>query len=207
MAAIQIVPKSVADLQAIVKPAGGLEFYPHGIFDTQSYVSATTVQLTYFTGTNADATLNNLEQPGALPENTYFEIHRIMCDPFIPPTTQATSAAPAALLDIWNLLFGTGRGIFTLFINSKKYGEEVLSMFHGTGGPIGFMAMTAAASNQTSYANNGVFDGGWYVGGRLVISPKSSFKAVLNWAAAQTLAAGNSNIRLVQQGVYYRPIQ
>lgn len=207
MAAIQIVPKSVADLQAIVKPAGGLEFYPHGVYDTQSYVSATTTQLTFFQTTNADVTLNNLEQPGALPENTYFEIHRIMCDPFIPPTTQATSGAPAALLDIWNLLFGTGRGIFTLFINSKKYGEEPLSMFHASGGPIGFMAGTAGASNFLSYANNGVMDGGWYVGGRLVISPKSSFKAVLNWAAAQTLVAGNSNIRLVQQGVYYRPVQ
>lgn len=207
MAAIQIVPKTVADLQAVIKPQSGLEFYPHTIYDTQSYVSAASTSLTFYTNTSADPTLNNLEGPGQLPENTYFEIHRIMADLFIPPTTQATSAAPTALLDVWNLLFGTGRGTFTFFLNSKKYGEEPLSMFHGSGGPIGFMAMTAAASNQTSYANNGVFDGGWYVGGRIVIGPKAAFKAVLTWGAAQTLAAGNSLIKLISQGVYYRPVQ
>lgn len=207
MAAIQIVPKSVADLAAIIKPQNGLEFYPHTLIDTQTYTSAATVSLTYFTGTNADPTLNNMEGPGQLPQDTYFEMHRAMVDLFIPPATQANSNAPTTLLDIFNLLFGTGRGIWTFFLNSKQYGPEPLSMLHGTGGPVGFMAGTAAASNFQSYANNGVFDGGWYIGGRIVIGPKAAFKATLAWSAAQTLTAGNTLIRQVLQGVYYRPVQ
>lgn len=214
MAEIRVTAKTVKDLEASIRPTTGLEFYPQVLYDTQTYTSGTTVgPVNYFATIQADKTLGNMEGASQLPEGQYFEVHRLFCDIFTPPFGSATAITAVQRLgsinDIFILVMGAGRGMWQATYQNKIYGPVPLSFLQASGGPGGAPVAwgTGTAPVEVEFATNGnIASGGYFMGGRLIYRPKSTFFHSLTWAAAQTLAAGNTNIRLCQQGVLYRPV-
>ena len=180
------------------------EVIPWVLYDSQSYVSASTVTLAFFQTVQTDKSLGNMEGAGQLPDPQFFEIYRIGLDVlFRPATALAVSTGP--LDDIAQLVL-SGRGTFTLALSNKNYGPFPLSLLHASGGPTGFGWGTNTAPLQIEFANNGIFDGGYPINGAITIPPKVGFSIVLNWPAALTLANGNTFLRAWMAGPLYRRV-
>jgi hypothetical protein len=203
----KVVPKTKAALLAQSNPqsASQPEVFPWVLFDTVSYVSGTTVTLSFFQTVQTDKSLGNMEGGGQLPDPQFFEIYKVGLDVLLRPAAQAGHAATGPVDDIAKLTL-SGRGNFIFSISNKNYGPFPLSFLHASGGPTGFGWATMTAEAQVSYANNGIFDGGYPINGSLVIPPKVGFSIVLNWPAALTLAAGNTNLRVWMYGALYRRV-
>lgn len=207
----KIQPKPRAALERLSKPVdlGGPEALAWQLFDVQTYISGTTTTLTFFTATRDDKTLGNMEGPGQLPEPQYFEIYGWNFDLLTP--VQNTAEGITGSINDLSLLLRGGRGTWEFSYNQKSYGIFPLESFHGTGGPTGFgwgLDNTAAGGtpSQTMYANNGIFDGGFWVGGSIVIAPKQAFSVRLSWSAAQTLANGNTSVKCSMFGTLHRKV-
>ena len=75
---VPVQPRTLAQLQEITTPApiagGNMEVYRHVLYDTQTYPAAGVAQLTFFATTNPDASLNNLEVGGSLPDPDYAQL-------------------------------------------------------------------------------------------------------------------------------------
>lgn len=198
-----------AELEMVANPqsANQPECFPYVLYDTQTYVDNTTTSLTFFTSTNSDKTLSNMEGSGQLPDPQWFEIHYMTCDLLATPVVNAghTAAALGNLQDV-QLLMDVGRPTFTLTISNKNYGPLPLNTCAALGGATGFGWGTFTAEASVAYANNGIpGSGGFPWGGALVIPPKMGFNVVLNWAAAQDIS-GNVPIRMGLCGVLYRRV-
>ena len=63
-------------------------------YDTQTFTSATTTELTFFQTTNADPTITNMRQGGTLPSPWSLQLHMITLDilSIIPVTINAAAA-------------------------------------------------------------------------------------------------------------------
>lgn len=182
------------------------EALPWVLFDTQAWTSTTTITQTYFQAVQNDKTLGNMEGPGQLPEPQYFEIHYIGADFLLSPNSVASIAAAGPLNDIAQFLFGQ-RGVFTFDVSNKKVGPFPLSFLHASGGPTGYLAITnAAAAQKNEFANNGIFDGGFCVGGSILIPPKVGFDVIVTLAAAATLQTTPLNVRIWMAGALYRRV-
>lgn len=199
--------KPKATLQAIANPenAGQPEAIPHVLFDTQTYVSASTTTLQFFATQQSDPTLSNMDQAGTLPDPQFFEIWNLGCDLLIDGTVSTVNLADGSLDDIAKI-FLVSRSIFTLVIAQKNYGQYPLSFLHTSGGPFGVGYGAAAATTGVQFGTNGPPDGGWNWGGAVVIPPKGSFRVNLQFAAAQTLLNGDTPIRFWMAGVLHRRV-
>lgn len=192
------------------------ESIPWWFYDTQTYTSGATTQLTFFAATQAARDLSNLVSGGQIPDPNFFAIHYINAD-FMqnaagtPYTTTAGIGAAVtnanALNDVGMLLL-SGRGRFTLTISDKQYGPWPLSVTGGTGAAQGFIAiagLTGAGNAQRSDFGYNALHGGAYIGGKIMIPPKVGFSVVVDWPAALTLT-GDYRVRLTKYGVYYRRV-
>jgi hypothetical protein len=204
---IRTVAKTRAQLDALALPSNARqpEALPWILYHQKTYTSGTTTKLTFFDAVESDDTLGNMETQGSLPDPQYFEIHYIGAD-FLLDATTAAGGEVGAIDDVAKLLF-TGRGTWTLSIAKKAYGPFPLSFLHASGGPTGFGWGTFTAEESIQYANNGIFDGGWCVGGALIIPPKVGFSFEVRWSAAQTLNAGNTGVRAWMAGVLHRQVR
>jgi len=180
------------------------ETVPFCLFDTQLYTSGATTELTYFTAAQADRTLSNLQGGSQLPDPQYFEIHNIGFDILADATTGA-GAETGALDDVAKLML-VGRPFFVLTISDKLYGNGPLSLAHTSGGPVGNGWGTFTAEESIQIATNSYPDGGWNWHGGVVIPPKVGFSCVIRWSAAQTLAIGNTQLRLWMLGLLHRRV-
>lgn len=211
------VAQSYEALVAAVNPVTGAapESVPWWMYDTQTYTSGATTQLTFFAATQAARDLSNLPTGGSLPDPNFFGVHYVCADfmqnaagtPYT--TTAAIGAAvtnPNALNDVGMLLL-SGRGRFTIVISDKAYGPWPLSATGGTGAALGNVAiagLTGAGNAQRSdFGYNAV--GGAYLGGKVIIPPKVGFSLVVDWPAFLTLT-GDYRIRFTLYGVYYRRV-
>lgn len=204
-----IKSRSIEELQRLTTPqavaTGQSEVVPYVLFDTQTYVSATTTQLNYFQTVQGDRTLGNMQAGGQLVADRYMEIWGICVDPIIPDSAGATGLT-GAWADMTDLMW-TGRPTFTFTMDDKRIGPFPLSYFHASGGLTGFGYNEAAAGLLAKeYANWGVFDGGFWVGGSVIIPPQSGFVVDLEWNAAVTLALGNPLIRVGFVGALHRNV-
>jgi hypothetical protein len=182
------------------------EALPWVLFDTQAWTTAVTITQTYFQTVQNDKTLGNMEGPGQLPDPQYFEIHYIGADFLLSPNSVAAVAAAGPLNDIAQFLFAQ-RGIWTFNISNKRVGPFPLSFLHASGGPTGYLAITNTATAQKNeYGNNGIFDGGFCVGGALLIPPKVSFDITLQVAAVLTLQTTPLNVRVWMAGALFRRV-
>jgi hypothetical protein len=148
-----------------------------------------------------------MEGPGQLPDPQYFEIGYWGVD-FLLASINA--AAPAATVSHWADLIQflwTQRGIWTFNISNKRVGPFPLSFMHTSGGPSGFGYGNSATTARFEYGNNAIPDGGFCVGGAIIIPPKLGFDVTLNLAAAATLTAGSPlNVRVWMAGVLHRRV-
>lgn len=174
-------------------------------YDTQTYIDNTTRDLTFFQVTNTDRTITNMPSAGQLPDPQWLSIYDITCD-FLVENTSIAGAAPAVAgvyNDLARLLL-IGRPIWTLQISDKNYGPFSLTLLHGTGSVVGFVAQngTAAVTEQSQLASN-VLNPGWNYKGSLIIPPKTNFTIQVMWSGVQDLT-GNVPIRLGLHGILSR---
>lgn len=208
MARMRVVARTRPALARAANPQSAQEpeALPWVLYDTQAWTTAVTTTQTYFTTVQNDKTLGNMEGPGQLPDPQYFEIHYIGCDFLLSPNSVAAVAAAGPLNDIAQFLFAQ-RGTWTFNVSNKRVGPFPLSFLHASGGPTGYLAITnAAAAQKNEFANNGIFDGGFCVGGAIIIPPKVSFDVTLALAAAATLQTSPLNVRVWMAGALYRRV-
>lgn len=195
---------SRAQLRAASTPPSGAspEAIWHQFYDTQNYLTAATTVLTFFSTPNADRTITNLETGGQLSDPQWLSIYDITCD-FLTQNTSQAAGILGELNDL-SLLLKVGRATWTLTISDKNYGPYSLTTLHGTGGPVGTVdAGTLAIGIQ--YANN-TLSPGWNYKGSLIIPPKTSFRIVLNWSAAQATTLATVPLRLSLFGILSRRV-
>lgn len=205
-----IIPRTFPELRVRANPTqpGQPEAVPWWFYDTQTYTDNSSTELTFFAATQNDRSLSNWQQAGALPDPNFFEIHGLMVDIYSTTATQFVTTAAGGVtgaIDDLGLLLLTGRPRITLSLSDKDYGPWPLSVCHGTGGPTGFGWGTFTAEESLQFANNGIFDGGAHIGGALLIPPKVSFTARMQWPAAVNIS-GDYRIRLTMAGTLYRRI-
>lgn len=204
---IKIRTKTRAQLAVLANPesANQPEALPWILYDTQAWTTAVTATQVYFGSIQTDKTLGNMEGPGQLPDPQYFEIAYWGCDILVTPDFATTNTQPSSILDVAQFLF-VQRGIWTFHISNKNIGPFPLTFFHASGGPTGYMAGTWTAPARTSYANNGIFDGGFCVEEAIIIPPKLGFDVTVQTAAAPTLVQSPLNVRVWQAGVLHRRV-
>lgn len=203
--AFRALPKAAVEAAATPPSGNAQEAIWHQVYDTQSFVSATTTRLVFFQAANADRTLSNMEQGGTLPRPQSLQIHNITCD-LLSAAPVSTGAGIVGILDdLSRLLLGTAnRPTWTLTISQKSYGPYSLSVLHGTGGPIGGVNGTQAAGTSIQWAR--VSDTpGWNYFGRVIIPEQVSFSLECNWAATATLT-GDVRVRISLFGVLNRRV-
>ena len=173
-------------------------------YDVQTYVDAVTTELTFFGVTNVDRTISNMPAAGQLPDPQWLSIYDITCDFLVQNTSVAGAVGITGVYNDLALLLNIGRPVWTLQISDKNYGPFSLTLLHGTGSPVGFIAAngTAAATEQHQLASN-VLNPGWNYKGSLIIPPKTNFGITVRWSAAQNLTA-NVLIRLSLHGILSR---
>ena len=205
-AAFRALPKAAVEAAATPPSGHAQEAIWHQVYDTQTYVDNTTTRLVFFQATNADRTLTNLEQGGALPRPQSLQIHNICAD-FLgaAPVTVTAATVEGILNDIALLMIGSAqRPTWTLNISQKSYGPYSLTVLHGTGGPNGFLSGTQAAGTTLQYGRNDSSPG-WNYFGRVIIPEQVNFNLEVNWAAAANLTA-DTRIRISLFGVLNRRV-
>jgi hypothetical protein len=213
MSKVIVRAKTRRQLAAMAQPerANQPEALPWVLYDTQTFTQGTTTNLDFFTTVQTNKSLGNMESAGALPHPQFFEVHYIGMDVLQTTNNGGATGNLGALDDICKLLFGdagTGAdsGRFYFEMSNKKYGPFPLSFLHCSGGAVGNgWGSSTADTKVISYANNGVMDGGFHVGGNIVIPPKVGFHLVLEWGGTVTLAADKA-LRVWMQGVLHRRV-
>lgn len=203
----RIVPKSTAQLDAMARPVDPRqpEALPYVLYDTQLYDSAATTSLTFFAGTNSDQTLTNQESAGGLPAGQRFEVNRVFLDILSRPSVNAAATALGQLDDI-ALLLHTARATLTFSMASKTLGPIPATFFGRSGGPVGDIASGTFTAPVFISAGHVEHTGGFPVNGTMIILPVTRFGWTMNFAAAQTLAGGDTYIRVSMLGVLHRRV-
>jgi hypothetical protein len=192
-----------------------LEMISYAFFDKLTYTSAATLSLNFFQVQKSDTT-GNMPLAGQLPSGFFFIIQAIRLAIF-PASTLGAATAPGAagaqagaLNDVLNLLT-TGDSALT--VGAKEYGRWPIHMLPGGGGPFGYVSNigteTAPAFQLAQFGMNGPPDprAVYSLPVPLLIPPQYPFKLFLTWAAALTLAAGNTPITAILDGTLIRPKQ
>ena len=212
-----IKARSIDELKRLSTPhavaAGQSEAIPYVLFDSQVYTSAVDTSLTFFQTVQSDKTLGNMMAGGQLVADYYLELWGINVDVLIPASSTATGLT-GSWADMDDLMW-LGRPTFRFEMNDKNLGPFPCSYFHASGGVQGFgysetgeiaAAAAAVAVIKDEYANWGIFDGGFWVGGSVIIPPQSGFLVELRWPTAVTLLLGNPLIRVNLVGTMHRNV-
>lgn len=201
-----IVALPQTELAKLATPKG-LEAVPDVIFDTALYTSGTTTTMNFFSVQQNDLTLSNLNGSGTLPGGNWFRPYFIGLDVLADATTSGAATEVGIVDDIQKLML-VGRPVLNFKLNGKDYWQAIPASFlHTSGGATGFGYGLAAAADAVQFGNNSLPDGGFGIGGAMIIPPTVQFSASITWTAAQTLRAGNTRLRLWLAGTRHRPIQ
>lgn len=204
---IPVTPRTFQQLNQLANPveAGQGEAIPHILYDTETYTSASTLTMSFFTTTKTDRTLSNMNTAGQLPDPQWFEIHNLGFDVLTDGTLNNAVSEAGVYDDIQKLML-VARPTFTLQLSDKLYGPYPLRFLHTSGGAQGALTGTLAASNTIQFANNSIPDGGWNWRGAIIIPPKVGFNVTVQFATAQTLAIGNTPLSFWMAGVLQRRV-
>lgn len=204
----KIVNRVASTLKKLSSPrsasGGNLQAIPYVLFDTQTLVSGTTQDLSFFQTAQADKTLGNMSTAGMLPTDEWMEIY-YMCISFIVPPTSTATTSIGAWADM-DAMAWSGRPTHQLTIQGKEYGALPSSFFGSEGGITGYGFNEAAAGAVSQeYANWG--KSSFWVGGQIIIPPQAGFNTVMRWPAVVTNPSGaNRLIRVSYLGTLHRPI-
>ena len=182
-------------------------------WDTQTYVSAATLNLVQWFNTRATLDLSNMEIPFQLAAPKAFLIRaiRLFVKQRVRSNARAASAAvqPGAIDNVVQLV---NTGVFTLTIGNKQYNQEplwALTSGGGVTGVIGVEGATADPGAMIDYGQVGIADPRAVnsLAKPIFIAPQINFSAVIAWPAALTLAGGNVDITILFDGDLIRPVQ
>lgn len=201
---------------AVVNPVQK-EKISFALWHRQAFVSATTVQLVYFT-VGTSGVNGNVPPAGQLQSANSFLVQSIRVVPQLQPR-EAAAAAPAAgtiagpIEDMFQII-NTGDATFK--VGDKEYGRWPIYMLPAGGGVgAGLLAVGAAeaAANiqEFSYAVNGSTDPRqvYSLPVPILLPPQYSFSLTLNWAAVITLTGFTTNVFItcILDGTLIRPAQ
>jgi hypothetical protein len=218
---IPVRSRSIQELANITTPKPGqLEAVAWTYYDTQPVTTGTTTVCNFFTAVQADRSMGNLEQAGTIQAPNWFELYAIKLDVMDVVTSTAAPGTAGTLTDMTQLLF-TQRGYSELVVNSKSYGKVPISFLHPSGGPQGLAQGTPATAAILQYANNGVPDEGYWVGGwmmnddtgqqeqvgSIILPPTQTFSYQITFFAAPTLTTSPLNLRVTFCGVLHRQVR
>jgi hypothetical protein len=183
-------------------------------WDTQTYVSGTTVQLTNFFNVRATQDLSDMEVAFQLAAPKAFLVRAIRffvkTRPQIVTPAGVSGSALGAFDNVAQLI---NTGVMTLTIGNKTYDLEPLWCLTAGGGAFGSMVMAGTGggpvNNYADYAQNGIPDPRAVntLSKPLFIGPQINFNARIDWAAALTLQGGNVALCLLLDGDLLRPVQ
>lgn len=200
-----VQPKPFGELKKMAEPqavrGGQAEALAWVLFDTATYVSATTTVLQFFTASRDTRQLTNMNNPGTLPDPQYFQIEYFGLDVLAAPQDGAWA-------DVHDLLMGgtDGGPTWEFSLADKSYGQFPVTFLHESGGVQGF-GFSTLTDDAEEYARNARPDGGWCVDGSIVIPPQQSFSITLRWSSAQTLEnIGDTDLRAWMAGSLYRRV-
>lgn len=191
----------------VTRVGGGLELIPAPLYDTQTYTSATTRTLTYFSlgVQNGRYDVTNMPTGGQLPNPQSFLIEYPRL--FFKTTPQSTdsgvgggAAVTGAFSDVVNL---TNSGIVTILIDSKKYGPWPMWMWTTNS-----FVKGAFATGSDLLANYGQLDGNLYPFlPKLALLPLQPFSVVMEWPGGPvTTSTGTVDIQVCFDGKLARAI-
>lgn len=195
--------------------AGQLEAVGWQWWDTQTFVSGTTVQLTnYFATLRATIDLSNMEVGGQLAAPKAFLIRAIRFFVKNRPAMVSPQTATPQTGNFDNIAQLINTGVFTFTIGNKQYSMNPLWCLTAGGGASGAMAIAMSGgggvqSNYVDYAQNGIADprAVYTLSKPLFIPPQMNFNARVDWAAAITLNGGNTTLCFLLDGDLLRPVQ
>lgn len=189
-----------------------LEFIGDTLFDTRTYLSTTTLELKFFTGTQAED-LTNLALGNMLPDKQGFLVMSIRFYPKVAPFSVARAAATnlntGTTNDVRNLI---SSGRLSLNFLNKDYGTFPLWMLPAGGGVYSMIALEGATADPggvVDFANNGVPDArNMYVLEQpLFLPPMTKLGVKCNWPVGIPLANGNTPLVIAFDGLMVRPVQ
>lgn len=205
-------PLTKQQLENIAYPelASQPEVVPWQLYDTQSIANGGGGPFTFFVNQNNDKTLSNMEGPGQLPDQQYFQIFYIAADFLQVPTATPLANEPnQALANVENIL-KTCRATMSINLANKNFGPWSLMTAHSTGGATfsGYGYGTAANGNSSGVVNNGIpGSGGFPLSGALVIPPKNGFFLTISFAPGVTATlSATVQLRMSLVGNLYRRV-
>ncbi len=190
------------------------EVISYTLWERQTYTSATTTELSFFTGSATSGLAGNLPLGGQLPNGWAVLVQAIRIfvaqEPEILTATIASGAGQNVFTDLYRLIT---QGTAKFSVGDKEYGRWPIFMLPGGAGITGQLALagtfTAGDGAETSIAQSGVADprAVYTLGVPVVIPPQYNFSIVCEWPTAQTMLAGNPFIYTMLDGELIRPTQ
>lgn len=209
---IRLTAKPFGMLTQQARPSVGQpEVVPWFLYSRKSYVSGTTVRLTYF-DTIGDLALTNMELQSQLPTPQFFEVfsfHFTVLQPSRSTLAPAGGNALTGSLDNVEQLHRSGRGRWAFKMSGKEYGPFPLH----TVGPAG--NMTGLLTGLDNVAAGGTPDAGQVAGWAaqfgcsdpiITIPPTTHFEVISEWPAALTLDGGNTYVEFGLWGALHRKV-
>lgn len=186
------------------------EAQPWVLYHTETYTSGTTTQLTFFDAVQTPDN-GNMDAASVLSSPKYFEWWCLGLDVLLRPSdvSNAGASAAGATDDIQNLVMSS-RPHWTFELADKQLGSFPLSFLHTSGGATGMTSragtLAADDTHRFEHALNSVPDGGYWIGGAVLIPPQQSFNITVNWPSAVTLENGDTDLRMWMAGTLYRRV-
>lgn len=209
--------KTLQDLAAGITPMipGQPERIPWTWFDSQLYVSGTTVTLDFFQAVNADKNLSNMVAAGQMPSPMYFDLYHASIAYLVPFSATVPIVTAPALTGALNDVDRLSQGAVSLQIANKDYWQGSQFMLPAGGGPDARLAFAATGTEATAfsstaqYATNGKADlrNRYNFWGDITIPHNQNFNWRLTWTAALTFAPSTDRrIRMWMDGYLYRRV-
>jgi hypothetical protein len=181
------------------------------LWDTATYTSGATLQLTYFTATRATIDLSNMEIAGQLAYPKAFLARALKI--FLKQRPESVNeVAPAAVQTgaANNIALLMNTGALRITIGSKEYGQYPLWTLTSGCGPFGVMQVSNVLIGG-AYADYGLFGyphtkNSFTLAQPLFIEPQMNFRVDIFWAAAVTLTR-SLTLTVAFEGDLIRPVQ
>jgi hypothetical protein len=195
-----------SEVRKAIPPSGDVpETIWHAHFDTKTYPAAGTGRLNFFDNVNVgNRFLSNQELGGMFPAPQVFTIYGITLD-FYPANPITSNAALAGAANDAFLLLLAAEPVWTLTLQSKRYGPYPLSVLRASGGPEAWLQATTAAGGSVQLARN-VLHGGWDYRGQLTIPSNVGYSFTIEWNTAVALNQAHS-LRVTMFGKLLRAVK
>lgn len=181
-------------------------------YDTQTYVSGSTTNLTNWFNVRNTPDLGNMEVAFQLAAPKAFFMRSIrFWVKQVPQSVARAASASAQTGAISNIALLINTGVFTFTISGVPWAMEPIWCLTAGGGATGVFALegaTADPGGAADYGQNGIADPRAVntLAVPIFIPPQINFTATATWPAALTLAGGNTPITFCLEGDLLRPV-